>query len=511
MNLTAEQTQRFAAIFAGRVSSYGSYFWNPETKDKKVKTLGEALPEDAYEKHLRGEGPFLGIIPIREDNTCYFAAIDIDDDGIDHNELEAKVSALRLPLVVCRSKSGGAHAFLFLREPVPANVVVDALKKFRSVLGHEKNSNGSPVEIFPKQIKLQPGDTGNWINLPYYGHETTNRYAVTGGRHLSLDEFFEHAVSRATDEDGLLEWADPALGPFADGPPCLQELHKQSFPEGTRNTGLLNVGLFYKLARPGSWQESLRDYNEKLDAPVDDSELSQIIRNLTRHDYVYTCKLHPLEGFCKKKECKKQPFGIGYFVKKKRMEALPELSDLIKITTDPPRYRVSVNGTPIPCSMDQILSPILFKRLVFEKLNLVVARPKEVEWDELLKELNDSVREEPAPAEAGDMGLLLVYLSDFLQTRAKADSLDDILRGIAAAENGRVYFRGIDLMAFLMRRQFRRYNMNELYTILREKAGLQTEDRTLKGAVTSLWSVVESTDEQSEPFDHPIDRTVRLV
>jgi hypothetical protein len=507
--VTPEQAKRFAAFFSGRVSSYGSYAFNPATNEKKTKTVSEPLPPDAYEKHLNGDGPFLGIIMIREDNTCLFAAIDIDDDGIDHDELEAKIVAHNLPLVVCRSKSGGAHAYLFLREPVGANIVVDALKKFRTVLGHEKNSNGTPVEIFPKQVKLMPGQVGNWINLPYYGHETTNRYAVTGTRRLSLDEFFEHAVRRSTDESGLLEWVDPALGPFGDGPPCLQSLHKQDFPEGTRNTGLLNVGLFYKISQPGSWEEALREYNTNMESPVEESELRQIIKNLGRHDYAYTCKIHPLEGLCKKKECKKQPFGIGFFAKQKRLASLPELSNMVKIDTDPPRYRLSVNNIPLQCSLDQILTPIQFKRLVFEKLNLVVGRVKEPEWDEILRTLTDSSTTEEAPAEAGDKGLLLVYVSDFLQTRHKSDSLDDILLGRAARENGRVYFRGVDLAAFLQRRQFRRYSMNELYTVLKEMAKLETAERTLKGASVSLWSVPEPTDEQSEPFDHPIDRTVK--
>jgi hypothetical protein len=269
------------------------------------------------------------------------------------------------------------------------------------------------------------------------------------------------------------------------------------------------VGLFYKIAQPGSWEEALRQYNDKLDTPVESSELRQIIKNLTRHDYAYTCKIHPLEGLCKKKECKKQPFGIGFFVKQKRMASLPTLSNLIKINTDPPRYKVSVNDTQIPCSIEQILTPQMFVKLVFEKLNLVVVAPKEVEWKELLKTLVDSLQEEDAPAEAGDKGLLLVYLSDFLQTRHKSDSLDDVLLGRAAVEKGRVYFRGVDLAAFLQRRQFRRYNMNELYTILTEMSGLSTEDRTLKGAAVSLWSVPEPTDEQTEPFDLPADKTVR--
>ena len=38
-----------------------------------------------------------------------WAAIDIDVNDIDHSRLEAKVNELGLPLIVCRSKSGGTE------------------------------------------------------------------------------------------------------------------------------------------------------------------------------------------------------------------------------------------------------------------------------------------------------------------------------------------------------------------------------------------------------------------
>ena len=56
-----------------------------------------------------------------------WAAIDIDVNDIDHTGLEEKVVELELPLVVYRSKSGGAHCYLFLEEPCPAKDAVDAL------------------------------------------------------------------------------------------------------------------------------------------------------------------------------------------------------------------------------------------------------------------------------------------------------------------------------------------------------------------------------------------------
>ena len=75
-----------------------------------------------------------------------------------------KVWNLKLPLIVCRSKSGGAHVFLFTKENIPASLMQSKLKQMSIILGYE----GS--EIFPKQteILVDRGDTGNFLNLPYY-------------------------------------------------------------------------------------------------------------------------------------------------------------------------------------------------------------------------------------------------------------------------------------------------------------------------------------------------------
>jgi hypothetical protein len=515
--VTPDLVARFAAAFHGRASAHGRFIVHDGKKT--VKTLESPPPDDAYEKHLTGvgismptiapAGASLGIIPIREDDTCFFGVVDVDDDGVDHFELEAKIVAHSLPLVVCRSRSGGAHLFCFLREAVSAALMMDVLKKFRSVLGLEKNPNGTPTEIFPKQAKVPVGGTGNWINLPYLDHENTNRYAVTGQRALSLEEFLELTLARSVSEIDLLNWADPALGPFKDGPPCLQSWHKQGCPEGGRNNALLNVGIFFRASQPGVWQDQLRNYNDAMESPLDHNELEQIVRNLEHHDgYVYTCKQHPIEPLCAKKPCKKQTFGIMFFGKKKRIEALPELSELVMIDTDPPRYEIKVNNTVIPCSLDQVLSPIQFCRLVFQHLRMVLDPPRPHEWNELLRPLTETITIRSAPKEASDSGLCLVYLRDFLQSRHKSDSVEDVLLGRAAIDptTKRVYFRGTDFMAFLQRRQFRRYGMHDLYTTLVSEAAMTTEERILKGARASLWSVPEPDDDQTESFDHPAVR-----
>jgi len=100
-----------------------------------------------WEEHLAGKRS-LGIIPIDENNQCRWGCIDIDQYPLDHKLLVEKIRRMKLPLIVCRSKSGGAHCFLFTVTPIDAKDMQTTLQQVSAALGY----GGS--EIFPKQVKL---------------------------------------------------------------------------------------------------------------------------------------------------------------------------------------------------------------------------------------------------------------------------------------------------------------------------------------------------------------------
>lgn len=56
------------------------------------------------------------------------------------------------------------------------------------------------------------------------------------------------AETAAIDEDqldALLKKEEAVVDEeIKDGPPCLQALMRQGFPEGTRNNGLFNIGVY---------------------------------------------------------------------------------------------------------------------------------------------------------------------------------------------------------------------------------------------------------------------------
>ena len=145
----------------------------------------EPVTDQLWLKHLQGVDS-LGIIPINDDNLCKWGCIDIDSyAGFDHKKLVDKINNLQLPLVVCRSKSGGAHVFLFTDNYVTAKLMQDKLTQIKAVLGY------SGSEVFPKQTELKSeDDTGNFLNLPYFKGDDTTRYAFDSkGEAVNLKGF----------------------------------------------------------------------------------------------------------------------------------------------------------------------------------------------------------------------------------------------------------------------------------------------------------------------------------
>ena len=108
---------KFSEIFAGNANGYGLYNGKGHTFVKQPVT------KKLYQQHLEGKIS-LGIVPITNKGNCRFGVIDFDDhkkNGIkikdfDYEALLKKIKFLKLPLVVFKSKSGGAHAYLFLQE-----------------------------------------------------------------------------------------------------------------------------------------------------------------------------------------------------------------------------------------------------------------------------------------------------------------------------------------------------------------------------------------------------------
>jgi len=154
----------------------------------------------------------LGVFPLRDDGTVRFAAIDLDIYPIDPKPVLDEVRRLELPLIPCRSKSGGVHWFVFFSDDVPASLARRTLRNWAAALGHKDS------EIFPKQDRLDTRTPdGSWLNMPYFGgfKGYCLRYAYgPDGTAMTIEEFLDAAERSRISLEQLRSW--PVLPPAPD-------------------------------------------------------------------------------------------------------------------------------------------------------------------------------------------------------------------------------------------------------------------------------------------------------
>lgn len=494
---------RFKAIFSGLDIAYGTY--KIEGSRDNGKQAGKAVVvrkppvDELWVKHLDGVEPSLGIIPIRADNSCIWGCIDIDQYPIDHTGLVAKVRKLELPLVVCRSKSGGAHVFLFTKEPVPAGEMQKYLKACAAVLGEAGR------EIFPKQaeILVERGDTGNFLNLPYFAGENGTRYAFKDdGSAATLEEFYE--LHARFVQDGIPNLPDAPAEPdhpVKDGPPCLQALCTQGFPEGTRNNGLFNIGVYLKKVFPVGWEDKLMEYNHKyFHPPLGMSELQLLVKQAGKKDYQYKCKDQPLASFCNSGLCRTRKFGIGG-----NGPDSPTLSSLSKYNSEPPLWFLDIDGKRLELETDSLYNQNLFQKACIEKLNVFPPTLRKQDWEmmlnALLKEMVETQAIQDAPEDTSITGRFNDLVEEFTTHLQQAMDRDEILLGRPwiNEEEAKVYFRMKDLEAHLRRSGFAGLNAAKMAQRIRDLGG-EPISLFLKGRTTRCWRMPRF-DRQDAPFD----------
>ena len=142
--------QQFGAVFEGSSTAHGQTKLGSQRRDGKTDAksfiVKEPLSDLLIKDHFNGKTG-VGAIPINNENMCKFGAIDIDDYPVNHKEIIDKCKKFKIPLVACRSKSGGAHLFLFMKDWVKAVDLREYLTEFAAALGH------SGSEIFQNRIK----------------------------------------------------------------------------------------------------------------------------------------------------------------------------------------------------------------------------------------------------------------------------------------------------------------------------------------------------------------------
>lgn len=495
-------------LFAGFRSAYGIYV----TKDAAVpgekhkgtaRTAREEVTETLWSRHLEGKES-LGIITITEEGECWWGAIDVDIYNLNHKELLARIHSRNLPLVPCKSKSGGAHLMLFTSEPVPASLMQDKLTEFASSLGL------SGQEIFPKQrhIDTSRDDLGSWVNMPYFNAKDTVRFAYSAStvKALTLPAFIKHANSKRITKAELKNLSPKVLVPkgtpkartgqvasdaadFTDGPVCFQQITDQGpVPKGQRNTAMLNMGIYAKKRWPDTWEQELARMNDSyMDPPRTPEEVSATIKNLRKKDYFYNCKSQPMVSYCNPALCKTREHGIG------ADEMTVQVTELRKLDTDPPLWFMDIaNHGTVQMSTDQLNSSIGFTKACMEQLSFRPVVNAKV-WTALLGECFEKLiiieMSEEEKVDGSISGAFESLVQEFLQ-RPSAETWEEILLRKPYTNGEAVYFRLDDLMQWIGKKGFRDYGRHQAINALRQMGAVHQRQRKLAhNRVVRLWSM----------------------
>ncbi len=482
--------EQFMTLFPGSPRASGTH-GEPEraadglkwTIKKTARHMHYPASVELWMQHLSGERP-LGVIPIRDDSMCAWGSIDFDEYDVDLRELLERVEQSGLPLVPCRSKSGGLHLFPFLKDFEPAEDMQKMLRDAAASLGMAE------CEIFPKQTKImaERNDMGNWMIMPYFGGDFGGKLKMQRGlkfktgADMTMEEFIKaaHGALTTTREFVLKceqrrtptvvrstngaahHKGDRSRADFANGPPCLQHMATQGFPSDGRKRALFMIGIYLKRSDQHGWRDKMEAENQIRwgNNPLPSSEVTQDILSLSKKNYEYTCKEEPMRSHCNSQLCRARKFGVG------AGEEAPFISNMRKLESDPPIWFVDVVGRDGETAVLEMDTETLFNypdfmRAAMKKCTITYKTMKQATWlgivSVAMKDCTVLNQPDQLPPDLTAAGKFHELLEEYLTNTAKGQRREDLLRHVPwdDEENGRRYFTTKGFLADLERQRLR--------------------------------------------------------
>lgn len=496
--------EKLSAFFLGLSRAYGECLSiTPSTPGQKTecryRVVYGVVGNKVWEEHIEGTRS-IGIIPINDSNQCHFGAIDIDVYTEEATkDLIDKVRHYNLPLIPCRSKSGGIHLYVFLSGPIKASALREKLGYMASLMGYGTS------EVFPKQnaVAAAKGEVANFINMPYYNGDKTSRFAFDHeGNKLSLDQFIQEVEDRRLSPkefiDKPLAKVDPIDG-LEGCPPCIEVMCRDKVGTGKRNEALLAIAIYLKKRYNYSEEagsDELNNYNVRfMDPLVGINEVVQLWKSVYKKEYFYPCKRSPCRDFCDKKECAKREYGYKCGASD---QGLPfTLSSLAKYDTIPPIWFVDMGGFDkrLELSTEALQKQLVFQGICMVTLNTMPPIVKEAVWREAINELMSTVTIIPAPDNSTPEGLCKEYIREFCLSQHRSSSrVEDILLGNVFTDNEGHWLRSKDLLSFLEAQRFKEFKLHNVANILRKMGGVD-KSLNIQGNLTTVWRIPLYTEE----------------
>ena len=488
-----DDRKKFIEIFTGLERAYGQTQSRSKNESGKLEAKSwiekEPLTEQKWMDHLDGKEPSLGIIPIKDDNTCTWGAIDIDTyDGFDHKKLIKTIAEKKLPLVVCKSKSGGAHIFLFVKQSCSAKDMQMKLAEIAAWIGYGES------EVFPKQIELNSKGTGNFLNLPYNHPEYPTRYALNdnGDALDTLYSFIEYYEIKVVDKITDVVIDKPVTkksnDDFKNAPPCLVTLASQGFAEGSRNMAMFQLGVYLRQRFPEQLETKLDYYNTKyFSPPLPSREVLTILKQVEDKKYFYRCEDPTFKSVCEKIRCQTMKFGIGN-------SASNDITSLKKWVSDNPMYEVTHNGKVIILSLDQLANHGEYRKATIAQANESPRPIAPAIWADIVDGLLKNMGEGDyihLPGEVTAKGQFLDQLKIFLENNGGAKDRQDVLQGMVYEHEKYLFFKPQSFRDFLKMKRFTKMSDSHQYKIFSEFGG-NTAKLRVNNKAEHCWKVAST-------------------
>jgi hypothetical protein len=219
--------------------------------------------------------------------------------------------------------------------------------------------------------------------------------------------------------------------------------------------------------------------------PLDNQEVTQVIRNIERKDYFYTCAQPPICNHCDKKLCAKREFGITFG--KDAGELFP-IDNITKCESkDSVRWYAESGGKRVELTTEQLLSPALLQRVFLDRLSIVIVIGKQRDWVLRLKELMETCDVVTDPDDASRQGQFENLVGNFFENSSMARNKDELIKGNSLIQEDRVLFRSEDLTNYLTIKRFQ-HTPHEIWMWIKQMGGDNRQIR-VKDRVLRVWTL----------------------
>ena len=410
----------------------------------KTFTVHEPVTLKLWKDHLEGVQR-IGIKPENGD-VVKWGCIDIDPQnykGFSEKKIVDIIREHKLPLIPARSKSGGLHLFIFLKDWTPIKDILKVLHEWNNVFFQS-------LEVFPMN---------KCMNMPYFNMDATTEHAYDDNNSpVLIGRFLELAKQKTIAIEDLLKLKIKEYEPESNWkqyPPCCQKLISEPWTGNHRNDLLFNMGVLEMKKADGNLTkkevtEILLERNKQIfSTPLPEKEvISTVANSVSKKNYALKCNT-PL---CDKEKCKFRNLGIGSQVP----DMIEDFKDIeyvrdtksIQFTFEYQGHKVSV--TPEDMKDEKSWRTRLLRYGIYW---MTLPRPKSgpAPFELLLRELvvraqenvlmkyEDTLEEEK-----------YTFLKDFFENHIEEDDFDKLKDNyvILDSKTNECYFRKITLERF---------------------------------------------------------------